>query len=271
MNFLTQLLHLVGSGAVAFISARSLRDLQTRPNVLAGFQLAESGSVPFLEALRDRARSEGNLWLAERLDRHAADERRHGQIYDHALKQLNKQVIDFKSLPQKTIDGRPDERKRSPFLDAYFQGYSQEQLKPQNMEWSVFFASTYILELDASKDFLRMANTLPEDESHSANLKKGMTSIAQDETGHAAYLHEAMERYLGSAATEQAIGEWRTRKVNAMLAMVTNFVQKGGQMASMVEEGAPVKIEASSPRQSALETVAAQGDIGRQRSHLGIL
>ena len=259
MNFLTQLLHLAESGAVAFISARSLRDLQTRPNVLAGFQLAESGSVPFLEALRDRARSEGNLWLAERLDRHAADERRHGQIFAHALKQLNKQVIDFKNLPQKMVDGKPDERKRSPFFDAYFEGYSQAQLKPQNMGWSVFFASTYILELDASKDFLRMANTLPEDESHSANLKKGMTSIAQDETGHAAYLREAMERYLGLAATEQAIDEWRTRKVNAMFAMVTNFVQKGGQMASMVEEGAPVQMEVSLTLQNnpVLEKVVA--------------
>lgn len=90
-----------------------------------------------------------------------------------------------------------------------------------------------------------MANTLPEDESHSATLKKGMISIAHDETGHAAYLRDAMERHLGLAATEHAIDEWRTRKVNAMFAMVTNFVQKGGQMGSMVEEGAPVEMEAS--------------------------
>ena len=97
-----------------------------------------------------------------------------------------------------------------------------------------------------------MANTLPEDESHSANLKKSMTSIAQNETGHAAYLREAMERYLELATTEQAIDEWRTRKVNAMFAMVTNFVQKGGQMASMVEEGAPVEMEVSLTSQSNL-------------------
>lgn len=260
MNFLTQILHIAGSGAVAFISARSLRDLQTRPNVLAGFQLAESGSVPFLEALRDRAQAEGNVWLAERLDRHASDEQRHGQIFAHALKQLNKQVIDFKKLPQKTVDGKPDERKRSPFFDAYFEGFPQEQLKPEAIEWSVFFASTYILELDASKDFLRMASTLPETESHSANLKKGMFSIAQDETGHAAYLREAMERHLGLAATEHAIAEWRTRKVNAMLAMVTNFVQKGGQMASIVEEGSPVEMEREAltqQREPIRESVAA--------------
>ena len=120
MNFLTPLLHLAGSGAVAFISARSLRDLQTRPNVLAGFQLAESGSVPFLEALRDRAQAEGNSWLAERLDRHASDERRHGQIFAHALKQLNKQVIDFKKLPQKMVDGRPMSANAVRFLMLIF-------------------------------------------------------------------------------------------------------------------------------------------------------
>lgn len=252
MNFFTQILHIVGSGATAYISARSMRDLQTRPDVLAAFQLAESGSVPFLEALRDRARSEGNEWLAERLDRHAADERRHGQIFAHALKQLNKQVIDFKKMPQKVVDGRPDERKQSPFFGAYFEGYSQDDLKPANIPWSVFFASTYILELDASQDFLRMANTLPEDEPRSANLKKGMTSIAQDETGHAAYLREAMDRYLGESATQVAIDEWRARKVNAMMAMVSNFIQKAGKMPSMVQEGAPVEME-----HQALEKVAA--------------
>jgi hypothetical protein len=37
----------------------------------------------------------------------------------------------------------------------------------------MFMGSTYILELDASKDFARMANVLPEDEATSRNLKKG--------------------------------------------------------------------------------------------------
>jgi len=115
----------------------------------------------------------------------------------------------------------------------------------------VFFASTYILELDASQDFLRMANTLPEDEPRSANLKKGMTSIAQDETGHAAYLREAMERHLGESATRLAIDEWRTRKVNAMLSMVSNFIQKSGKMPSMVQEGAPVEMERQEPEKVA--------------------
>lgn len=242
MNFLTQLLHLVGSGATAYISARSMRDLQTRPDILAAFQLAESGSVPFLEALRDRAQSEGNAWLAERLDRHASDEKRHGQIFAHALKQLNKQVIDFKKISHKA-EGQSNAPKRSPFFDAYFAGYSQEELKPANIPWNVFFASTYILEFDASRDFVQMANTLPENELRSANLKKGMLSIAQDETGHAAYLREAMVQHFGEFSAQQAIDEWRTRKVDATMAMVGNFVQKSGKMPSMVQEGAPVEME----------------------------
>ncbi|MBD2021427.1 ferritin-like domain-containing protein [Leptolyngbya sp. FACHB-36] len=254
MNFLTQVLHLVGSGAVAFISARSIRDPLTRPNTLAGLQLAESGSVPFLEALRDRAAAEGDDWLAERLARHANDERRHGQIFAQALKQLDKKVIDFKSLPKPTAEKPADDRQRSPFFSAYFEGYSREDLQPENLDWVVFIASTYILELDASKDFVRMANALPEDDSRSASLKKGMLSIAKDETGHAAYLREALERRLSPIAAEAAIDHWRTRKVNAMLAMVTSLVQKGGKLPSLVQDGAPVDLP--SQPESQLEPVA---------------
>jgi hypothetical protein len=55
MNLFTHFMHLLGSGAAAYYSASQMRDRKTRPNVLAGFQLAESGSVPFLEALSQRA------------------------------------------------------------------------------------------------------------------------------------------------------------------------------------------------------------------------
>lgn len=242
MNFLTHVLHLVGSSAVAYYSASNLRDPKTRPNTLAGFQLAESGSVPFLKTLSERAASEGDTWLAEKLARHASDEERHGQIFAHALKQLNKQVIDFKSLPKTTEDGKPDDRRRSPFFEAYFEGYPQENLSPQKIDWIIFMASTYILELDASKDFVRMANVLPEDEPTSRNLKKSILSVAQDETGHAAYLREAMERRLPADAVQRLIDEWRTRKVNAMMAMVTNLIQTGGQSRSLVQDGVPAEM-----------------------------
>lgn len=237
MNFLTHVLHLAGSSAAAYVAARQIRDPLTRPNVLAGFQLAESGSVPFLEALSKRAAAEGDSWLAEKLTKHAADETRHGHIFVHALKQLDKQVIDFKNLPKPSND-KPNER-RSPFFAAYFEGYSPEQLKPDNIDWKVFMASTYILELDASKDFARMANVLPEEEATARNLKKGMLSIAQDETGHAAYLYEAMTRRMSVIEVQQLVDEWRTRKVNALLAMVNGLLQRSGQMPSLVQDAAP--------------------------------
>ncbi|NJR66318.1 MAG: ferritin-like domain-containing protein [Leptolyngbyaceae cyanobacterium CRU_2_3] len=242
MNLLTQFLHLVGSGAVAYITARNLRDLRTRPDMLAGFQLAESGSVPLLEALRDRAIAEGDSWLAEKLERHAQDERRHGQIFAHALKQLDKQVIDFKTLPKETPDGKPDERRRSPFFEAYFQGYSQADLAPQNIDWLLFFASTHILELDANKDFARMATALPEGDVATANLKKGLMSIAKDEESHAAYLLEALHRRLPYGEVTALVDNWRTRKVEAMMAMVSNLLQKGGKLPSMAQDGIPIEM-----------------------------
>lgn len=203
--------------------------------------MAESGAVPFLQALRDRAASEGETWLAERLDQHASDEKRHGQIFAHGLKQLDRKVMDFSKMREREVKDNPGEQ-RSPFFGAYFKGYSQEQLKPENIEWSVFMASTYILELDASKDFVRIANALPDD-AISTNLKKGILSVAQDETGHAAYLREAMERRYGARQTQILIDEWRSRKVDAMLASMQNFISKGGKMAQMVEEGAPVDMQ----------------------------
>lgn len=243
MNFVTQILHLVGSGATAYISARNMRDPLTRPHTLAALQLAESGSVPFLEALRDRATAEGDVWLAERLDRHANDERRHGQIFAQALKQLNKQVIDFQNLPQTTTEGTPEERQRSPFFEAYFEGYGSEDLKPAAIDWTVFIASTYILELDASKDFVRMAHVLPDADPRSASLKKGILSVAQDETRHAAYLREALERRVTPTEATAIIAAWRTRKVNALLAMVGTFLQKGGQSPTLAEEAKPTQAQ----------------------------
>lgn len=241
MNLFTYALHVVGSGAMAYMSARNLRDRQTRPNLLAGLQLAESGSVPFLEALRDRAAVEGDRWLAERLAQHARDELRHGQIFAHALKHLNKQVIDFKNLSQTEADGNSKEQRRSPFFEAYFAGYTKEQLSPQNIDWTVFFASTYILELDASRDFVLMADAL-ESDPLSGNLQKGLYSVANDEKGHASYLREALERRLPSLLVRTHIDQWRTRKVNAMLAAVTSLVQAGGKMPALVTDSVPTDL-----------------------------
>lgn len=238
MNFFTQVLNLVGSGAVAYVMARNIRDRQTRPNMLAGLQLAESGAVPYLEKLSQRAAEEGDSWLSDRLMRHAQDERRHGQIFAHALKQLNKQAMTPEALRQRS-EQEPEDRRRSPFFAAYYEDYSREDLAPERVDWTVFLGSTYILELDASKDFARMALALPEDEPTTASLRKSILSVAQDEEGHAAYLREAMQRSMTYAEVEALTNEWRSRKVNAMLAMVGNLIQRNGQTQSLVQDGAP--------------------------------
>ncbi|MUG98725.1 ferritin-like domain-containing protein [Scytonema sp. UIC 10036] len=235
MNLSSYFMHLVGSGVSAYYFAAQIRDPKTRPNVLAGFQLAESGSVPLLSGLSDRAAAEGDTWLAEKLAQHASDETKHGQIFAHALKQLNKEVIDFKNLPKNTQENKSQER-RSPFFAAFFEGYSQEQLKPEVIDWDVFMGSTYILELDASKDFTRMANVLPENDPVTRNLKLGILSIAKDETGHAAYIYEAMMRRMPAASVEKLINEWRTRKTNAMLAFAGNMLQGKNNSRSMVQD-----------------------------------
>jgi rubrerythrin len=263
MNLFTQFLHLVGSGATAYITARNLRDLQTRPDMLAGFQMAESGSVPLLEALSQRAIAEGDEWLAAKLARHAEDERRHGQIFAQALKQLNKQVIDFKSAPQansesqsnsvsqSNSESQPANRRRSPFFAAYFEGYSQKDLSPEAIDWTVFFASTHILELDACKDFARMATALPDTDAASTNLKKGLLSIAKDEEGHAAYLLEALHRRLPYAEVTALVDRWRARKVEALMAMVGNLLQKGGKFPSMARDGVPTEMAETTSETSA--------------------
>ena len=256
MNLLTYTLHLIGSGATAYVMARNMRDRQTRPDLLAGLQLAESGSVPFLEALSQRAIAEGDVWLADNLATHAQDERRHGQIFAHGLKQLNKQVIDFKATPKTTADSKPDERRRSPFFDAYYQGYGKASLAPDQIDWLVFFASTHILELDACKDFVRMANALPDNDLASINLKKGMLNIAEDEKGHAAYLLEAMERRLPSWDVANLVDQWRSRKVDAMMAMVQSLLQKGGNFPSLAQDGVPSEM-ADSLSDGAMEQIAA--------------
>lgn len=238
MNFLTYLMHLAGSGAVAYYSASQIRDIKTRPNILAGFQLAESGSVPFLTKLGERAAAEGDTWLAEKLQKHAADETRHGQVFAHALKQLDKQVIDFTSKPKDRVEETETKKpqQRSPFFAAFFAGYTPEQLKPEVIDWNVFMGSTYILELDASKDFARMANVLPENDVVSRNLKLGMLSVAEDETGHAAYLYDAIARRMPSSQVEQLIDVWRERKTKAMLAFAGNLLQRKEETRSLVRD-----------------------------------
>ncbi len=259
MNFIKHILAIAGSGATAYISARNLRDINTRPNILAGLQLAESNSVPLLETLSQRAASEGDDWLAERLQRHANDERRHGQIFASGLRNLNKQVMSREELQQRSDQQKKAGRQQSPFLSAYFEGYTQDDLKAEVIAWPLFFGSTYILEHDASKDFVRMAHALPEDEAHSVSLKKAILSIAADEEGHASYLFEAMVRRYSYLDALRLADEWRERKTNALLAMVRGLIERQGDMPSMVKDYHPKSHEPTmAPAEATTETQASK-------------
>lgn len=243
MNLWQQTLHLVGSGATAYILARNLCDRQTRPNLLAGFQLAEAGSVPFLERLSERAEAEGDRWLSDQLTRHANDERRHAQIFAQALKRMNCQAIAPQSrTPQATP--KPATERRSSFFEAYYAGYSKEDLAPDRIDWAVFFASTHILEFDACRDFALLVRALPDTDDTA--LRHGLISIADDEKRHAAYLYEALTRRLAAREVQAAVDQWRSRKVDAMLAMMQNFMGQQGKMPTLAT--------------AAQETSAEQGD-----------
>ena len=241
MNLITSILNALGSGATAYILASRLRDPQTRPNTLAGFQMAESGAVPFLTKLAERADAEGDAWLAEKLTIHAADEKRHGQIFAHGLKQLGKQVKTRDEMKQE--QSQKKQKNSSPFFSKFYRGYEPESLKAENTDWLVFMASTYILELDASKDFARMATALPDDEPTSRNLQQSILSVAQDETRHAAYLYEAMRRRLSATEVDALVADWRQRKIDAMFAMVGNMLKTGGNSRSLVKDGAPTEMD----------------------------
>lgn len=233
MNPLTSILQLVGSGATAYLLSSQIRDEKTRPNVLAGFYFAESGSVPFLTKLRDRAQAEGDTWLAEQLTRHANDERRHGQIFANALKQIGKEPMSPEAMKEAAKADKSENR--SPFFDAYYQGYSQDDLKPEVIDWKVFLGSTHILEYDACPDFRRMAQAL-EGVPGMEKIQAGILSVSDDEERHASYLKEAMQRRYGYLATESLIGEWRSRKVDALMAMVGGLLERRGEMRTMAQD-----------------------------------
>ena len=244
MDFITSILNTIGSGATAYILASRMRDPQTRPNTLAGFQMAESGAVPFLTKLAARASAEGDTWLAEKLEVHAADEERHGQIFAHGLKQLGKEVKSAEEMKQQpqVEDKSGKAKKSSPFFSKFYRDYEPADLKAEKIDWLVFMGSTYILEFDASKDFARMATALPDDEQKSRNLHQSILSVANDETRHAAYLYEAMQRRLPQADVDALVADWRKRKIDAMFAMVGDMIQTGGNSRSLVKDGAPTEV-----------------------------
>jgi rubrerythrin len=218
---------------MAYVLSSQIRDPKTRPNVLAGFYFAESGAVPFLTQLGDRAQAEGDSWLADHLARHANDERRHGQIFANALKQLGKEPLSLEAMQAST--DTQDQKSKSPFFDAFYRGYTQADLKAEVIDWRVFLGSTHILEVDACPDFRRMANAL-DGVPGMEKTRMAILSVANDEERHAGYLKEAMQRRYGFVATESLINEWRSRKVDALMAMVGGLLERQGQMRTMAQD-----------------------------------
>ncbi|MFS0519506.1 ferritin family protein [Nostoc sp. UIC 10607] len=220
MNFLTYLMYLASSGAVAYYSASQIRDSKTRLNMVRGLYLSESSSVKFLSTLSERANKEGDLWLAEKLKNHAKDENKHSKILAHALKQID-ESIELDNIEQYKSNSKENEIS---LFSAYFDGYSREQLAPNCIDWNVFFASTYIMEFDASKDFVRMAKALPDNDPSIGNLKLGLLSIAEDEKSHAAYLYDAMMRKMTFPQVETFVEKWRVRKVKAIFKVIESVI-----------------------------------------------
>jgi hypothetical protein len=227
MDFLTNVLHTVGSGLTYYVLAREGCYLPARLNLVAELQIAEIQTLSFLETLRDRAFAEGDSWLAEQITNHIKDEKRHVTIFAQMLKHHGYQLID--PLPPKF-----DQKQPTSFFDGYFKGYSAKDLKPENVDWLVFMGSAYILELDAGKDFAQLAKVIPQNDFASRSVKNGLLSIAQDEKRHAAYLYEAMQRRLSPVQVESLIEEWRARKVKAVWAAIGDMIQNGKESVSLI-------------------------------------
>ncbi len=51
-----------------------------------------------------------------------------------------------------------------------------------------------------------------------------------------------MEQRLPKATVDDLIDDWRTCKVNAMLAMVNGLMQRNGQIPSLLQDGVPHKL-----------------------------
>jgi rubrerythrin len=223
MDLVTSLFRLACSGGAAYIQSRNMRDPVARLYYLMEAQQVEYGAAEFIKTLSKRATAEGDTWLAKKLDLHAIDEEKHGKVFAHALEQL-------------TQGKKIDAPKRNPFYSAYLEGYSQEKLQAEKIDWVVFMGSMYVLERDSSREFVHMANALPEDNRCLINLKKGMMNIAEDEKRHAGYLYEAMQRRMGSAV-DRWIDQWHTRQVQAILTITGEFM-RGVQRPIIPQDGA---------------------------------
>ncbi|WP_013325519.1 hypothetical protein [Gloeothece verrucosa] len=224
MDLATNILHFLATGASAYILARSIRDSSTRPDVLKRFHISESNAILYLQDLKERAMREGKEWLGEQLERHIADKNKHGEILARTLKSFDQEIVDCESLPV-------EEQVGSLFIE-YFKEYPRQALTPPNIDWIVFAGSTYILELDSSKEYLYMANALPENDLVLREIKSGLIEISQDKKRNANYCYEFLTQYLSNEKVESTVDYWRTQKTKAMWSVAGQVIKKGGNIFS---------------------------------------
>ena len=67
--------------------------------------------------------------------------------------------------------------------------------------------------------------------------------MAKDETRHAAYLYEAMQRRLPQREVDVLVADWRKRKIDSMFAMVRDTITNGGNSRSLVKDGVPSEVD----------------------------
>ncbi|ACK74051.1 conserved hypothetical protein (plasmid) [Gloeothece citriformis PCC 7424] len=224
MDLKTKILHFWATGASAYILARSIRDSSTRPNVLKRFHLSESNAILYLQDLKERAMREGEGWLEEQLEHHIADKVKHSQMLARTLKLVGQEVVDCETLPV-------EEQVGSLFIE-YFKEYPRQTLTPPNIDWIVFAGSTYILEVDSSKEYLYMAKALPENELIWRGLKSEFIEISQDKKRHANYCHEMLTLRLPLEKVESTVEYWRTQKTKALWSVAGQVISKGGNIFS---------------------------------------
>lgn len=215
MDFLEYCLQLLSSGGTAYVLSRTIRDSRSRPKLLRSFHLSEASSVPYLELLSQRAKNEGDIWLSQQLAFHAQDERKHSQIFRHLY------LKDGGNLDQLEEQQKNPPKSKNSLFVSYFEGFHPDELKPENIDWITYAASTHILELDSHKDYLLMAKVLPESDPKLRKFKLSLKSVAQDELKHANYLKEILSRKLGVIEANLVLERWRKRKTKAILSSVS--------------------------------------------------
>jgi len=67
-------------------------------------------------------------------------------------------------------------------------------------------------------------------------IQAGILSVSEDEQRHATYLQEAMLRRYGYFGTESLVSKWRSRKVDALMAMVGGMIERRGEMRPLAQD-----------------------------------